>query len=291
MCLTYIHYTPPQKQETSACTSACVCVYFRCRCRLPTSSITFSHFRVNVVFCYAFNFQTWWREWDSEKIKQVDFDNWSKRSYNIFNSSSCCYTRHRQELTESINIIIFVFLQVLYTNGSSNDIHQSHCEQLAFTTHHHHQHDEVSTIRGKSLSPPNLRPNRRQTINNSTFIYYNRSHQRYLIRPFGTIRRQKLLAKAKQQAAARHSPLTSPLSPTARTTTTMGKTIAKIDLQTASAGDGSIAVLKKQQPTDAATEKSINNEDKGNSSDSEYSSLEDNDDDNNQGKCEMNEDI
>lgn len=179
--------------------------------------------------------------------------------------------------TESI-IIIFVYtiLQLLYTNGSSNDIHQSHCDPLAFTTHHHH-HDEVKTIRGKSLSPPNLRPNRRQTIQTSSFIYYNRSHQRYLIRPFSTIRRQKLLAKAKQQqaavAAARKSPLSSPL----RTDTTMGKTIANIDLKTASAGDGSVAILK-HQPKDAS-EKPIDGE-----SDSEYSSLEDNDDDNNQGK-------
>lgn len=142
-----------------------------------------------------------------------------------------------------------------------------------FTTH---QHDEITTIRGKSLSPPNLRPNRRQTINSTSSVYYNRSHQRYLIRPFSTIRRQKLLAKAKQ--AARQSPL-SPLSPTARTPTTMGKTIAKIDLKTSSAGDAT-AILKQQ--TDA--EKPIDNADKGNSSDSEYSSLEDNDDDNNQGK-------
>lgn len=170
-------------------------------------------------------------------------------------------------------------LQVLYTNGSSNDIHQSHCDPLAFKTHHRH-HDEVTTIRGKSLSPPNLRPNRRQTVSSS--IYYNRSYQRYLIRPFSTIRRQKLLAKAKQQAAARYSPLSSPLSPTARSATNMGKTIAKTDLQTATAGNGCITV-SKQQLIDTA-EKPIDKDDKVNSSDSEYSSLEDNDDDNNQGK-------
>lgn len=173
---------------------------------------------------------------------------------------------------------MYTFLQLLYTNGSSNDIHQSHCDPLAFTTHHHHhRHDDIKTIRGKSLSPPNLRPNRRQTIQTSSFVYYNRSHQRYLIRPFSTIRRQKLLAKAKQQQAARKSPLSSPLSPTARTDTTMGKTIANIDLKTASAGDGSIAVLKKTP--NGLSEKPI-----GDESDSEYSSLEDNDDDNNQGK-------
>lgn len=187
-------------------------------------------------------------------------------------------------LTESIihYLRLYPLLQVLYTNGSSNDIRQSHCDPTALTTHHRHHDDddEITTIRGKSLSPPNLRPNqRRQTISS---VYYNRSHQRYLIRPFSTIRRQKLLAKAKQQAAARQSPLPSPLSPTYRTATNMGKTIAKTDLQTASAADGSVAVLKRQ-PTDNAG-KPLATEDKGNSSDSEYSSLEDNDDDNNQGE-------
>ena len=159
---------------------------------------------------------------------------------------------------------------------------------MALTTH---QHDEITTIRGKSLSPPNLRPNRRHTITSNSSIYYNRGHQRYLIRPFNTTRRQKLLAKAKQVAtaaavaavaAARQSPL-PPSSPTSRTASAMGKTIAKIDLQTASGEDATTA-LKEQ--TNA--EKPIDNEDKGNSSDSEYSSLEDDDDDNNQGRlmCE-----
>lgn len=105
-----------------------------------------------------------------------------------------------------------------------------------------------------------------------------------MVRPFSTIRRQKLLAKAKQVVAAaqaaRQSPL-SPLSPTARTpASTMGKTIAKIDLQTASA-QATTTIVK---PTADDAEKSIDKDDKGNSSDSEYSSLEDNDNDDNQGK-------
>lgn len=177
------------------------------------------------------------------------------------------------ELIIILSLCLTALIQVLYTNGSSSDIHQSHRDPLAFTTHPQHR-DEIATIRGKSLSPPNLRPNRRQTIQSSSYVYYNRSHQRFLIRPFSTIRRQKLVAKAKQHQAAaalRKSPLPSPLSPT------MGKTIANIDLKTATAGDASIAAMK-QQPKDAS-EKPIDNE-----SDSEYSSLEDNDDDNNQGK-------
>lgn len=144
-----------------------------------------------------------------------------------------------------------------------------------------HRHDESPVVRGKSLSPPNLRPNRRQPINCNSSIYYNRSHQRYLIRPFSTIRRQKLLAKAKQ--ATRQSPL-SPLSPTARFPADMGKKIAKVDLK-AAAEDAATAIAK--QTTD---EKPIDKDDKGNASDSEYSSLEDNDDyDNNQGKFVLND--
>lgn len=203
-----------------------------------------------------------------------------QKSHNIFISSVVVVAVVQQNTELIIIIFVYTLLQLLYTNGSSNDIHQSHCDPLAFTTHHNH-HDEIKTIRGKSLSPPNLRPNRRQTIPTSSYVYYNRSHQRYLIRPFSTIRRLKLLAKAKQQqaavTAARKSPLSSPLSPTARTDTTMGKTIANIDLKTASAGDGSVAIVK-QQPKDASG-KPIDDE-----SDSEYSSLEDNDDDNNQGE-------
>lgn len=65
----------------------------------------------------------------------------------------------------------------------------------------------------------------------------------------------------------------------------MGKTIAKIDLKTATE-ETATAVTK--QTTD---EKAIDKDDKGNSSDSEYSSLEDNDDDNYQGKIELNENL
>lgn len=179
---------------------------------------------------------------------------------------------------------MYTLLQLLLTNGSSNDIHQSHCNSLALTTH---RHNDTTTIRGKSLSPPNLRPNRRQTIISSSSVYYNRSHQRYSIRPFSTSRRQKLVTKAKQVVAAaqaaRQSPLSSPLSPTARKAATMGKTIAKIDLQTASAQATTTIVKPTTIVNDA--EKSIDKDEKRNSSDSEYSSLEDNDDDdNNQGK-------
>lgn len=72
-----------------------------------------------------------------------------------------------------------------------------------------------------------------------------------MARSFNLIRRQKLISRAKQQA--RLSPST--LSPTA-----MGKTIA-IDL-----------------PTKPETEKTNDKEEKANTSESEYSSLEDDDD-------------
>lgn len=68
------------------------------------------------------------------------------------------------------------------------------------------------------------------------------------------------------------------MSPTARTGTDMGKTIAKVNLKTATE-EAATAITKR-----ASDEKAIDNDAKGNSSDSEYSSLEDNDDDNNQGK-------
>lgn len=126
----------------------------------------------------------------------------------------------------------------LFTNG--NDDCQSHCDSLPFTAH-------VSTVRGKSLSPPKVATTRKQPINSNAYLCRT---PRHLARPFSFIRRQKLISRAKQ---ARLSPST--LSPTA-----MGKSIA-IDL-----------------PTKAEAEKPCNKEDKANSSESEYSSLEDDDD-------------
>lgn len=67
------------------------------------------------------------------------------------------------------------------------------------------------------------------------------------------MRRQKLITKAKQQAR---------LSPTSPSPTAMGKTIAKID-----------------SPPKQIVEIQCEKEEKANSSESEYSSLEDDDDD------------
>lgn len=134
---------------------------------------------------------------------------------------------------------LFVHLQ-LFTNG--NDDCQSHCDTLSYTTH-------VLTTRGKSLSPPKVGVSRKQTINSTA--YFCRSNQRHLTRPFSLIRRQKLISRAKQQA--RLSPST--LSPTA-----MGKTIA-VEL-----------------PIKPEYEKPSDKEEKANTSESEYSSLDDSDD-------------
>lgn len=133
----------------------------------------------------------------------------------------------------------------LYTNGC-DDI-QSHCNAAPDTTH-------VSTTRGKSLSPPKVGTSRKQTIHSN--VYLNRAtNQRHITRPFSILRKQKLISKAKQQAAR--------LSPSTPSPTAMGKTIAKLEPLPSQATD-------KEKPNET--------EDKANSSESEYSSLEDDDD-------------
>lgn len=141
-------------------------------------------------------------------------------------------------------VLFFSYLPLilqLFTNGNNDS--QSHCDATAYTAH-------VCTPRGKSLSPPKVGANRKQTISSPTYFSRN-PNQRHLIRPFNLLRKQKLISKAKQQAR-----LSSPSSPTA-----MGKTIAKVDLS--------------PKPTN---DKPIDTDDKANSSESEYSSLEDDDD-------------
>lgn len=100
----------------------------------------------------------------------------------------------------------------------------------------------VKTIRGKSLSPPKIASNR------AFNTQFNRSlTPRHLARPLNILRKQKLLSKARQQAklSPRHSP------------TTMGKSIAK-----------EIVIKSTDKPNDKAES----------GDDSEYSSLEDDDD-------------
>lgn len=138
----------------------------------------------------------------------------------------------------------------LFTNGNNDS--QSHCDATAYTTH-------VCTPRGKSLSPPKVGANRKQTISSPTYLSRN-PNQRHLIRPFNLLRKQKLISKAKQQAR-----LSSPSSPSPKlpaSPTAMGKAIAKVELS----------------PELAATEKPSDQDEKANSSESEYSSLEDDDD-------------
>ncbi|XP_031617116.1 tubulin polyglutamylase TTLL4-like isoform X2 [Contarinia nasturtii] len=133
----------------------------------------------------------------------------------------------------------------LYTNGSDDS--QSHCNATAYTTH-------VSTTRGKSLSPPKVGASKKQTIHSNAYL--NRAaNQRHIVRPFSILRKQKLISKAKQQAAR--------LSPSTPSPTAMGKSIAKIE-------------SPPPKPND--NEKPNETEDKVNSSESEYSSLEDDDD-------------
>lgn len=99
----------------------------------------------------------------------------------------------------------------------------------------------VKVPRGKSLSPPKIGSNRLSS--------YRSLSQRHLARPFHILRRQKFLQKVRQQAnkssSSRHSP------------TTMGKSIPT-----------DIVIKLTEQPNEKANE----------SDDSEYSSLEDDDD-------------
>lgn len=140
----------------------------------------------------------------------------------------------------------FFSLQLL-TNGNDDNSSQSHCNATAFTTH-------VNTARGKSLSPPKIGAIRKQTLHSN--VYFNRSpNQRHIVRPFNFLRKHKIIAKAKQQAR---------LSPSAISPTAMGKTIARVETPP-----------KQTTPEKTLAEK----EDKANASDSEYSSLEDDDDD------------
>lgn len=123
-----------------------------------------------------------------------------------------------------------------------------------------------TTTRGKSLSPPKIGTSRKQTINANT--YFSRLNQRHLARPFSILRRQKLISKAKQQAR---------LSPSSPSPTAMAKTIPNI---------AKIEPTSKAEPekpnengeTGKQKQKENGNEVKANSSESEYSSLEDDDD-------------
>lgn len=127
------------------------------------------------------------------------------------------------------------------------DAYQSDCNAAAFTTH-------VPTTRGKSLSPPKVGSKRQAVCSN----YVSRTtNQRHIARPFCFLRKQKILLKAKQQ-------LRSPTN-----STTMAKTIVKVEPATV------------KPVADKPSEK----EEKANASDSEYSSLED--DDNVQGKARI----
>lgn len=104
----------------------------------------------------------------------------------------------------------------------------------------------VKTVRGKSLSPPKIASNRKQIINSN--VQFNRSlTQRHIVRPLNILRKQRLLSKARQQAkiSPRHNP------------TTMGKSIPK-----------EIIIKPSEQPDEKAHS----------SDESEYSSLEDDDD-------------
>lgn len=96
--------------------------------------------------------------------------------------------------------------------------------------------------RGKSLSPPKIGSNRLLSSSRSLT-------QRHLARPFHILRRQKFLQKVRQQANKSSSPRRSP--------TTMGKSIPK-----------DIVIRSTEQPNEKANA----------SDDSEYSSLEDDDD-------------
>lgn len=134
----------------------------------------------------------------------------------------------------------------LFPTGNNDS--QSHCNATAFTTH-------VNTTRGKSLSPPKVgATSRKQTICSNA--YYNRSsNQRHTTRPFSFLRKQKLIAKAKQQAR---------LSPSATSPTAMGKAIARVETPPKQ-------ITPEKPATGEKDEKAI-------LSDSEYSSLEDDDD-------------
>lgn len=99
----------------------------------------------------------------------------------------------------------------------------------------------VKVPRGKSLSPPKIGSNRLSSNRSLT--------QRHPPRPFHILRRQKFLQKVRQQANKSSSPRHSP--------TTMGKSIPK-----------DIVIKSTEQPNDKAHA----------SDDSEYSSLEDDDD-------------
>lgn len=122
--------------------------------------------------------------------------------------------------------------------ASDIDENQSHCKASAHMTH-------VTIKRGKSLSPPKLI--RKQVIVSNAL--FNRCWaQRYPSRTQSFFRKQKIIAKAKQHA--RLSPLT----------------VAK-------------PIVNCQTSKPNSTTKSIETMEKGNFSDeSEYSSLEDDDD-------------
>lgn len=120
-----------------------------------------------------------------------------------------------------------------------------------------------TTTRGKSLSPPKIGTSRKQTINANA--YFSRLNQRHLARPFSILRRQKLISKAKQQAR---------LSPPSPSPTAMAKTIPNI---------AKIEPTPKQEPEkphekEKQNQKDKDNEEKAHLSESEYSSLEDDDD-------------
>lgn len=113
-------------------------------------------------------------------------------------------------------------------------------------------HEAVVSTRGKSLSPPKIGANRKQVITANALLSRSFLVQRHLARPLNILRRQKLISKAKQQARL------SPSSPSKMAKSIVPETTPKIS-KVVSAND---------------------KEAKAHSSDeSEYSSLEDDDDD------------
>lgn len=99
------------------------------------------------------------------------------------------------------------------------------------------------------MSPPKIEATRKQTIYSNAYLS-RIANQRHSVRPFCILRKQKLILKAKQQAR---------LSTSSPIPTAMGKSISPT-------------------PPKQTAEKPSEKDDKANSSESEYSSLEDDDD-------------
>lgn len=149
----------------------------------------------------------------------------------------------------------------LITNGNNDDDSQSHCNATAYTTH-------VHTTRGKSLSPPKVAAFRKQTIHSTAYL--SRSlNQRHTF-----LRKQKLIAKAKQQHLQLYQ---ARLSPSATSPTAMGKSIARVEITPPKESTKTTTAVAVT--TDTAEKLNAEKDtEKDNASDSEYSSLEDDDD-------------